>query len=277
MMKLSAQTRQELSLQLSTSNALDNGLDEIHLLANEYKEDIVSGNFSKEIKRLFVSANNKRFFSQMSENELLRSEISNTERVINFAINHHKSKFRDSGYPYVAHVLSAGFLLARLGFPKEIVYSAILHDTVEETGDKIAILNELYKINPAVAWYVFSVSGADTTDAVEKDRMLMKKIEAFSSSAGNIFPKAIKCADGIANLYDVEFMQARDGRSAKERQLRFIRQTENEILPFAKEVDEAGVIRVQKKKEIFSLEEYAKEAITFKLQIIDGDLRDRGE
>ena len=277
-MKLSAQTRQELSLQLTTSNALDSGLDEIHLLANEYKEDIVSGNFSKEIKRLFVSANSKKFFSsKMSENEFLRSEISNMERVINFAINHHKSKYRDSGYPYVAHVLSAGFLLARLGFPKEIVYSAILHDTVEDTGDKTAILNELYKINPAVAWYVFSVSGADTTDAVEKDRMLMKKIEAFSSSAGNIFPKAIKCADGIANLYDVEFMQARDGRSAKERQLRFIRQTENEILPFAKEVDEAGVIRVQKKKEIFSLEEYAKEAITFKLQIIDGDLRDRGE
>lgn len=275
MMKLSAQARQELSLQLNTSSALDSGLDEIHLLASEYKEDIVSGDFSKEIKRLFVSANNKRFFSsQISENELLRSEISNMERVISFAINHHKSKFRDSGYPYVAHVLSAGFLLARLGFPKEIVYSAILHDTIEDYHDKKAILNELYSINPAVAWYVFSVSGADTTDSAEKDQMLMRKIEAFSSNTGNIYPKAIKCADGIANLYDVEFMQARDGRSAKERQLRFIRQTENEILPFAKEVDQAGVIRVQKRKEVFSLEEYIKDAITYKLQIIDGDFRD---
>jgi (p)ppGpp synthase/HD superfamily hydrolase len=270
-MRLSTQTQQKPTLQLSISNSLDQGLDEIHMIAGEYAEKTTSPDFLKEMKRFFLASNAKKFFSSdMPASDYLRSDSAMTEKVIKLAVNRHKTEFRDSGFPYVAHVLSAGFLLARLGFPKEIVFSAILHDSVEDTGDKNNILNELYAISPAVAWHVYSVSGTDTRDAVEKDLMLLEKINQFSEISGNVFPKAIKCADGIANLYDVEFMQARDGRNAKERRVRFINQTENEILPFAREVDSAGVIRVQNKKEIFSLEEYAKDAIDFKLSLIEG-------
>lgn len=270
-MRLSTQVQQKLSLQLRTSNSLDQGLDEIHMIAGEYAEKTTSPDFLKEIRRFFLASNAKKFFSSdMPASDYLRSDSAMTEKVIKLAVNRHKAEFRDSGFPYVAHVLSAGFLLARLGFSKEIVYSAILHDSVEDTGDKNKILNELHAISPAVAWYVYSVSGTDTKDAVEKDLMLLEKINQFSELSGSVLPKAIKCADGLANLYDVEFMQARDGRSAKERRLRFINHTENEVLPFAREVDAAGVIRVQNKEEIFSLEEYAKETIDFKQSLIQG-------
>jgi (p)ppGpp synthase/HD superfamily hydrolase len=268
-MKLSNQIRQEHSLQLLTSNALDQGLDQLHIIAQEYAEDITSPDFFKDVKRLFLANNNKKFFSKdMPASEFLRSDTAMIDKVIKLAVNRHKTEFRDSGFPYVAHVLSAGFMLARLGFPKEIVFSAILHDSFEDTGDKNKILNELYAISPEVAWYVYSVSGTDTKDAVEKDLLLTKKIKQFAANAGNVFPKAIKCADGIANLYDVEFMQARDGRNASERRLRFINQTETEILPFAREVDAGGVIRVKNKGEIFSLEEYVKDTIDFKLSLV---------
>ncbi|MBW6480827.1 MAG: hypothetical protein K0B37_15465, partial [Bacteroidales bacterium] len=237
----------------------------------EYAEKTKSPDFLKEMKRLFLASNAKKFFSNdMPVSDYLRSDSAMTEKVIKLAVNRHKAEFRDSGFPYVAHVLSAGFLLARLGFPKEIVFSAILHDSVEDTGDKNKIINELYAISPAVAWYVYSVSGTDTKDAVEKDLLLTKKIKQFAAKAGNVFPKAIKCADGIANLYDIEFMKARDGRNASGRQLRFLKQSEDEILPFAREVDAAGVIRVKNKGEIFSLEEYAKDAIDFKRSLIQG-------
>jgi (p)ppGpp synthase/HD superfamily hydrolase len=269
MMRLSNQTQQKPTLQLSISNSLDQGLDEIHMIAGEYAEKTTSPDFLKEIKRLLLASNAKKFFSNdMSASDYLRSDSAMTDKVIKLAVNRHKTEFRDSGFPYVAHVLSAGFLLARLGFPKEIVFSAILHDTVEDTGDKNKILNELYAISPEVTWYVYSVSGTDTKDAVEKDLLLTKKIKQFAANAGNVFPKAIKCADGIANLYDVEFMQARDGRNASERRLRFINQTETEILPFAREVDAGGVIRVKNKGEIFSLEEYVKDTIDFKLSLV---------
>jgi len=268
-MRLSNQTRQELSLQLLTSNALGQGLDQLHIIAQEYAKDITSPDFFKNVKRFFLASNSKKFFiKDMSATDYLKSDSAMTEKVIKLAINRHKNEFRDSGFPYVAHVLSAGFLLARLGFPKEIIYSAILHDSFEDTGDKNKMLNELHAISPAVAWYVYSVSGTDTKDAVEKDLMLLQKINQFTEISGNVFPKAIKCADGIANLYDVEFMQARDGRNASERRIRFINQTENEILPFAREVDAARVIRVKNKNEIFSMEEYVKETIDIKLSLI---------
>ena len=271
MMRLSNQTQQKPNLQLSISNSLDQGLDEIHMIAGEYAEKTTTPDFLKEVRRFFLANNNRKFFSKdMPTSDFLKADSVMTEKVIKLAIDRHKNEFRDSGFPYVAHVLSAGFLLARLGFSKEIVYSAILHDSVEDTGDKNKILNELHGISPAVAWYVYSVSATDTRDAVEKDLMLLEKINQFSELSGSVFPKAIKCADGIANLYDVEFMRARDGRNAKERRLRFINQTENEILPFAREVDAAGVIRVNNKNEIFSLEEYAKDAIDFKLSLIEG-------
>ncbi len=266
-MKLS--TQQNLSLQLTTSNSLDQGLDEIHLIADEYSEDITSPGFFKNIRRFFLANNTKKFFSKdMPAADYLKSDSTMIEKVIKLAVNRHKDEFRNSGFPYVAHVLSAGFLLARLGFPKEIVFSAILHDSFEDTGDKNKILNELHAISPAIAWYVYSVSGTDTKDAVEKDLMLMEKINLYSENAGNVFPKAIKCADGIANLYDIEFMQARDGRNATERRLRFLNQTEHEILPFAREVDTAGVLRIKNKGEIFSLEEYVKDTIDFKLSLV---------
>ncbi len=270
-MRLSTQAQQKLSLQLSTSNSLDQGLDEIHMIAEEYAEKTTSPEFLKEVRRFFLANNNRKFFSKdMPASDFLKVDSAMTEKVIKLAIDRHKNEFRDSGFPYMAHVLSAGFLLARLGFSKEIVYSAILHDSFEDSGDKNKILNELHAISPAVAWYVYSVSGTDTRDAVEKDLMLLEKINQFSELSGSVFPKAIKCADGIANLYDVEFMQSRDGRNAQERRLRFINQTENEVLPFAREVDTAGVIRVKNKGEVFSLEEYAKDTIDFKLSLIQG-------
>ncbi|MFN2395465.1 MAG: HD domain-containing protein [Bacteroidales bacterium] len=268
-MKLSNQIRQELSLQLLTSNALDQGLDQLHSIAQDYSEDITSPGFFKDIKRFLLASNAKKFFNKdMPATDYLKSDSGMTEKVIKFAANRHKDEFRDSGFPYLAHVLSAGFLLARLGFPKEIVFAAMLHDSVEDTGDKNKILNELYALSPAVAWYAYSVSGTDTKDAVEKDLMLTEKIRHFAANAGNVFPKAIKCADGIANLYDVEFMQARDGRDATERQLRFLKQSENEILPFAREVDAGEVIRVKNKEKAFSLEEYVKDTIDFKLSLV---------
>lgn len=268
-MKLSTRLQQKLSLQLSTSNSLDQGLDEIHMIAGEYAEKTTSPEFLKEVRRFFLANNNRKFFSKdMPASDFLKADSAMTDKVIKLAIDRHKNEFRDSGFPYVTHVLSAGFLLARLGFTKEIVYSAILHDSFEDSGDKNKILNELHAISPVVAWYVYSVSGTDTRDAVEKDLMLMEKINQSSEISDNVFPKAIKCADGIANLYDVEFMQARDGRNAKERRLRFINQTENEVLSFARDIDAAGVIRVKNKSEIFSMEEYAKDAIDFKLSLV---------
>lgn len=271
MITLSNQIQQEHSLQLSTSIALDQGVEDIHMLSKEYADKTQHPAFLKEVKKLFYKNNRKSFFFRgMPTDNLLKSNPALTEKVLQYAIKRHNGEIRDSGFPVIAHALSVGFLLTRLGIPPYIIYAGLLHDAVEDAPDKLKILNELHKLNPAVAWYVWSVSGTDTQDAVEKDQMLLQKINSHAELAGNTFPKAIKTADGIANVFDVEFMQGKDGRTAKERQLRFLENLHAKIIPFAREVDQEASIQVQKKGERFSLEEYARETIDFKKQLIEG-------
>ena len=271
MIKLSARLHQKLSLQLNTATALDKGVEDIHIMCSEYADKLEKKEFQKEMRRFFLKNNKKTFFAGIHNNDLLKADPAMMEKVFSYAIERHLREMRDSGFPYLAHVLSTGFLLARLGLPKEIVYSGILHDSVEDTKNKIQVLNDLYAIHPSIAYHVFTVSGPDISDTVEKDRLLLQKILNHSNHSASIFPMLLKVTDGIANLFDIEFMKARDGRTARERQIRFLNKTRDDIIPLARKVDEAHCIPVKKRTEIFSLEEYTRDTLQFKEQLICDD------
>lgn len=268
-MKLSAQLAQNHSVQVRTTMVLDQSLDDIHEMVSAYKNDLSSRKFFNDVKNYFLSSQKKSFYSKTSSNDFfLKENKFLLEQVLKCAITTHKDEVRDSGHPYLAHVLSVGCLLAKLGFPKDIVHAGILHDVVESSSSEVDTLNFLYKLNPAISFYVYSVSAPKIQDSVDKDVELYGKISAFSMRAKNIFPKAIKCLDSLVNLYDVEDMVAKDGRSAKSRQLRFLATSRNKILPFAKEIDSQEIIPIRNKSDAFSLEEYTKETISHKLYLI---------
>jgi (p)ppGpp synthase/HD superfamily hydrolase len=267
---LSQRPSQQYSLQLSTSLALDQGLDDIHDLVKQHENALESPGFIKDMKHYFLKASRREFFgAAVPGEELLCHHQPLLEQALQLAANRHLGEYRDSGHPYLAHVLSTGFLMARLGFPVEVVLAGILHDSVEDTADKNQVLNALHNLHPAVAWYVFSVSGPDLQGAVEKDKHLLAKIHDFSARGNNIYPKAIKCFDSMANLYDLESMHAKDGRKAIERQRLFLDKTNEKILPLARELDTAGCIRVKKGRERFSAEEFLADMIEDKRQIIE--------
>jgi (p)ppGpp synthase/HD superfamily hydrolase len=269
MNQLSLKIIQKFSLQLSTSLALEEGLDEVHEIVRLHENNLLRRSFSRDIQSLFFKSNKKGLFnSHMPAADFLKNDRDLLRQVIDYAARRHQGEYRDSGHPYLSHVLSTGFLLSRLGFPKEIVMAGILHDTLEDAPDKLKVLNELNSLKPELAFYVFSVSGPDIRDSVEKDKQLFSRIQSFSSYSDSIFPAAIKCFDSMANLYDLEGMQAKDGRSASERQRHFLQNTSVKIIPFARSIDEAGCVRVNKGKEIFSVEEYIAEIIENKLQSI---------
>lgn len=264
--------RQNLSLQLSTSQALQHGLDELHLMIRNNEDRLAEPYFLKDMKMWMLRANKREFFSgKLPAQHFLRSDKGLLERVLEYASKRHRGEYRESGYPYLAHVYATGFLLARLGFPKEIVLSGLVHDAIEDNPDKTGVLNEIYALMPAMAYYVYSVSGPDIRDSVEKDKVLNARIHAFSEHANNSFPQAIKCADGIANLYDLDAMQAKDGRTATQRKRLFLDKLRDKVLPYAAIIDQENYIPIRKRKEVFSLHEYLVDVIEEKTQSLMSD------
>jgi hypothetical protein len=268
-MRLSNSISQNLSLQLKTSIALDRGIEQVHEMVKLHEDNLTGVAFIKEMKSRLLNSNQKGFFRRnMPPNDLLREDKDLLERALAFAANRHLGEYRESGHPYLSHVLSTGFILARLGLPRQVVLAGILHDTIEDHPDKNKILNQLYELMPSIAWYVYSVSGPDIKDSVEKDKILNNRIKVRSESAGNDFPKIIKCADGIANLYDLEHMTGKDGRTPRQRQMLFIDKIKKQALPFASEIDQAMILPLRKGKETFSLHQYILDFIDEKQQII---------
>ncbi len=261
-MRLSNNLSQNLSLQLATSLALEQGVEQVHEIVKAHRDKLTDSGFVREIKNHLLKANKKSFFvKNLPDSYFLKNDKPLLERAILYAAHRHRGEYRDSGHPYLAHVLSTGYILARLGFPKEIILSGVLHDTIEDAPDKTRTLNELYTLRPSIAWYVYSVSGPDIKDAVEKDKQLHNRLHAFSDHAQNLFPQAIKVADGIANLFDIQDMQAKDGRTSVERQALFIKKMQTLLLPFARSIDKQQLIPIKKGKDAFILFEFLKDII----------------
>jgi (p)ppGpp synthase/HD superfamily hydrolase len=266
-MKLSNSISQEPTLQLAVSIALDQGVEEVHEMVKSHENDLSDARFIKEITSWMVKANKPKYFYRgLPPDQFLKNNTVLLEKALLMAANRHKGEYRDSGNAYLAHVISTGFVLARLGLHQKVVISGILHDTVEDTHHKTRTLNALYDLDPSVAFNVYSVSGPDIVDAVEKDAQLHARIQAASTNTGSIFPKIIKCADAVANLYDIEFMKAKDGRTSEERQMLFISKIEKQIIPYAQEIDKKNVFPIKKNHKTFSLAEYITDYIREKKQ-----------
>jgi GTP pyrophosphokinase len=266
-MRLSNSISQEPTLQLTVSLALDQGVQEVHEMVKLHENDLTDVRFIKEITSWLIKTNKPKYFYRgLPPEQFLKNNKNLLEKAILMAAHRHKGEYRDSGNAYLAHVISTGFLLARLGLHQKVVISGILHDTVEDTKNKTRMLNDLYNLDPSVAFNVYSVSGPDIIDAVEKDLQLNARIQEASKNSGTIYPKLIKCADAIANLYDLEYMKSKDGRSSGERQKLFINKVEKQIIPYAREIDQQDIFPIKKNHEKFSLKEYITDYIREKKQ-----------
>lgn len=269
-MQLSNRLSQNLSLQLSTSLDLDKGVGDIYDRLQSHEKKPTDKKLLHDIKQIMLKSNKAVLFNPpLSSNNLLRSDPDKLMKCLQIASERHKGEYRESGYPYLAHVFSTGFILARLGLPKEVVMAGILHDSIEDTKDKTQMMNMLTNLDPGIAAFVFLLTGPDIPDGVEKDKILYSKIESVKSEKNNQFVKAIKCADGIANLHDLEFMHAKDGRPAFCRQMKFINKMKEKVLPYAKDIDNKEIIRVRKSEEVFSLTEYITDMIDEKINLIE--------
>src|SRR5205823_1440272 len=71
----------------------------------------------------------------------------------------HRGQLRKSGDPYITHPLAVATILAGLGMDTTTLVAALLHDTVEDTGQTLESITEAF--GPEVAHLVDGVTKID--------------------------------------------------------------------------------------------------------------------
>lgn len=82
-----------------------------------------------------------KFNSRARQQEKPLVDIQQIKKAIYFAKEYHEGQFRHSGEPFYSHPLEVAYLVSDYLFRTDILVTAILHDTIEDTAltkEKIA-------------------------------------------------------------------------------------------------------------------------------------------
>ncbi len=81
--------------------------------------------------------------SELNSSTSTQVDITAVKKAIYYAKKYHGSQLRQIGEPYYSHPLEVAYMVADYLFRTDIIVTAILHDTIEDTEltqDKIAVL-----------------------------------------------------------------------------------------------------------------------------------------
>ena len=122
-------------------------------------------------------------------------------RAFDFAARAHEGHYRKNlaeKIPYFSHCAMVARLLERAGFDEEVVAAGVLHDTVEDTGTRIAEIEEHF--GARVAAIVGDVTERDKTQSWEvRKEEYIHRLECKASFEA----LAVSCADKTHNLWSI--------------------------------------------------------------------------
>jgi (p)ppGpp synthase/HD superfamily hydrolase len=143
-------------------------------------------------------------------------------RAIDLAARAHAGqtrKDRDLKIPYVAHVYGVAMLLARHGFPEDVVIAGLLHDVLE---DSPAFSAEVASFGPAVLGWVQTVTDPSKQEMDQEIRTTLAEQKADyieQIRIGDAEAKAVACADKIHNMESTWMRMKRGDRLSHARPL----------------------------------------------------------
>ena len=127
------------------------------------------------------------------------------EKALALALRAHEGQMRkDAPTPYLVHPVRVAILLARYGFPDEVVAAGLVHDVVEDTDVSLEEIRQ--ELGEQVAALVAPVTHDDTLPWEEKKKAYIESVRAASEGA-----KAVATADKIANAESLLAAHAREG------------------------------------------------------------------
>lgn len=126
-------------------------------------------------------------------------------RAARVAAEAHKDQFRRSGEPYVSHPVAVAGITADLGLDEITVVSALLHDSVEDTGITLDDINRQF--GPEVAAVVDGVTKLDRLAFDSKEAQQAATIrKMFIAMASDWRVLLIKLADRLHNMRTLAVM-----------------------------------------------------------------------
>ena len=141
------------------------------------------------------------------------SGSADVRRAYNKAKDLHYMAERKTGEPYITHPLRVAKILSEVEMDSNIIVSALLHDTVEDTPYKIEELQNDFGMQ--VANYVDAVTSLDEeleVSGIDKNRLdeltFKKLVHSVNSDKSGVLALCIKAADRIDNLSTMENMSA---------------------------------------------------------------------
>src|SRR5918997_359170 len=152
-----------------------------------------------------------------------KADLALLQRSYDVAEAAHATQKRKSGDPYITHPLAVATILAGLGMDTTTLVAALLHDTVEDTGQTLESIREAF--GPEVAHLVDGVTKIDRVklgDAAQAET-IRKMIVAMARDPRVL---VIKLADRLHNMRTLRFLPP-------EKQERKARETLEILAPLA--------------------------------------------
>ena len=136
---------------------------------------------------------------------------SRLEQALRFAaVGHQGQVRRNSGVPYVEHVVAVAWILDRAGFEEDVVIAGLLHDLVEDTSTTLADVERQF--GGVVAELVAHCSEVKSDDQGRKRPWIDRKrdhIAALREAPAGA--RAVVLADKLHNLVSID-IDLREGR-----------------------------------------------------------------
>ena len=122
-------------------------------------------------------------------------------RAYEYAAELHEGQFRVSGEPYISHPIAVAEIVAGLGLDTDSICAALLHDTVEDCGEKVSTELIRQKFGATVAMLVDGLTKLTQIPFADKEEQeienLRKMFLAMSKDVRVIF---IKLCDRLHNM-----------------------------------------------------------------------------
>ncbi|MBM3222409.1 MAG: bifunctional (p)ppGpp synthetase/guanosine-3',5'-bis(diphosphate) 3'-pyrophosphohydrolase [Candidatus Tectomicrobia bacterium] len=145
-----------------------------------------------------------------------KADFGLIQRAYAFGAEAHKEQKRRSGIPYIVHPLAVAHILTQLKMDAMTIASALLHDTIEDTGVTAQEVAERFGSDVAAL-----VEGVTKLDKLEFASREERQAESFRkmviAMAQDIRVILVKLADRLHNLRTLEHMpEAKQRATAQE-------------------------------------------------------------
>lgn len=155
-----------------------------------------------------------------------QANITCIEQAFKCAYEAHKTQFRASGEPYILHPIAVAQILAELKLDNASIITALLHDTVEDTGTTLTDIENQFGKDVARL-----VDGVTKLEKISYQPEHIKQAENFRklliAISKDIRVLLVKLADRVHNMRTLSFFEN------KEKRLRIAHETMEIYAPLA--------------------------------------------